>query len=223
VRCLLTAFAFALSALLGTSAIRGAETSANHDFDDWKASPHGRAGVSCERCHRAGGLRQDLPSTDPKSPVYFTTVPQTCGACHAAEFAAFRKSAHFRELERSGRGPNCVTCHGAMASRVLTPHDLQITCALCHRSPAPAQAALRALLSSRASLRALESALARAKTTGAGTARQESSRAESRRLYQRASDTWHTFRVADVARDAEESERISREASNELRMKRNIP
>src|SRR3989338_3806820 len=100
-----------------------------HNFTDWESSVHARGKISCDACHGGNpsksvkgeahkGMRS---SREEKSPLYFTNIPATCGSCHQAEFKAFKKSAHYRDLQKSGRGPNCVTCHGSMANHVLAP------------------------------------------------------------------------------------------------------
>src|ERR1019366_718034 len=148
---------------------RGVKETASiqHTFADWEASVHGKSGLDCQACHGGDAFRRDmegahaglLASTDPKSPVYFTNIPATCGKCHEAEFTAFKKSKHYAELENSGRGPNCVTCHGSMANHIMKPKELEVTCVLCHRKPTQAFAAEVALEESRAALRQLDEAV----------------------------------------------------------------
>ena len=89
----------------------------HHNFKDWESSAHGKAAVACSACHggnpnapaREAAHAGMLAASNDKSPVYFTNIPQTCGNCHTAELNAFKISLHFKELERTGRGPNCVT------------------------------------------------------------------------------------------------------------------
>jgi hypothetical protein len=115
-------------------------SSAGHGFSAWRGSRHGAAGVGCEACHggdpaasdRAAAHRGIRRSTDRASPVYFTHIPETCGRCHAAELGYFRSSVHFARLQSDGRGPNCVTCHGSMATSVLAPERALRTCSACH-------------------------------------------------------------------------------------------
>ena len=35
-------------------------------------------------------------------------------------------------LETNGRGPECVTCHGSMVTRILSPDNLASVCEQCH-------------------------------------------------------------------------------------------
>src|ERR1019366_2504565 len=172
-----------------------------HDFADWSQSVHAKAGISCEACHGGNPLAKDAaeahkglkPSTDPMSPVYFTHIPATCGTCHAAEFKAFQKSAHFKELESSGRGPNCVSCHGSMANRILAPRDLELTCNLCHRKPTQASATMMAMGNAGTSLDRLKKMLDEARARHVDIASQEKAYTEAMALYHRALADWHTF------------------------------
>lgn len=128
-----------------------------HNFADWKKSVHAKNKITCEACHGGDPSATDpvkahqgiLPSKDEKSSVYFQNVPKTCGRCHAGEFAEFQKSVHYKMLQRSGKGPNCQTCHGSMATMVLTYGDLDRTCSLCHGKPTQAAKALSLIRSAK--------------------------------------------------------------------------
>ncbi len=107
----------------------------------WKGSIHDKSGVTCDKCHggnphasdekeaHAGGV---LSSSDPRSTVYYKNIPSTCGKCHGAEFYKFTQSNHYKRLESTGKGPNCVTCHGSMVTTVLTPDTIAAVCERCH-------------------------------------------------------------------------------------------
>ncbi|MDE2038622.1 MAG: hypothetical protein KGO96_03790 [Elusimicrobia bacterium] len=205
--------------------IKGASP-ASHNFADWRKSAHARSGVGCQSCHGGDAAARDeasahagmLPSTDPRSAVYFTRVPQTCGACHQPEFEAFRKSAHFKELESSGRGPNCVTCHGAMANYVLGPREMETTCTLCHRQPTHAYAARLELRQSEAMTRSLEAALRRA--SGASDLSAQRKEYEAIVDLQRSAMVqWHTFQMDRVLASAKQVERRVTTVLGELRVK----
>jgi len=192
---------------------------ASHNFADWRKSAHARAGVNCEACHGGDAAAKDkaaahkgvLRASDLKSRIYFTSIPQTCGSCHDPELKAFQKSAHFKELESSGKGPNCVTCHGSMANVVLGPRELETTCALCHRQPTQAFAARLELDSAGAMVRSLAAALKKARDTGAvDLAPQEKSYREIVALQRATAIQWHTFKMADViAADREVKSRVT--------------
>ena len=135
-----------------------ASTAGGHSFQDWRASPHGRAGATCDKCHggdpaatdRDAAHRGVFTSRESRSRVYYTRIPATCGSCHQQELDAFSQSRHYTQLVTTGRGPNCVTCHGSMAIRVLSPGEMEATCSACHnaerRAPATAPVSARYLL-----------------------------------------------------------------------------
>lgn len=198
-----------------------------HNLIDWEHSVHAKAGVNCEACHGGNPLQKDKeaahaglkPSTDPDSPVYFTRIPATCGACHQAEYKAFQKSAHYRQLERSGRGPNCVSCHGSMANHVLAPRDLEMSCILCHQQPTKARATILALTHAGSSLKRLERALTEARAKRVDVATQERAYRDARELHRRALEDWHTFRLSEVLKSSQEVTRQAATALNEVRLK----
>ncbi len=109
---------------------------------NWEGSIHQEHGITCDKCH--GGdpttLNEKLAhvgvfgSSSPDSTVYFKNIPRTCGKCHGAELYKFTQSYHYKKLESSGQGPNCVTCHGSMVTTVLKPDDLAGVCERCHNS-----------------------------------------------------------------------------------------
>jgi len=107
---------------------------------EWEESIHSKAGVTCEQCHGGDPSKEDkdlahvdvLVSANPKSKIYFKRVPETCGNCHRSEYLRFRKSLHYVYLEKSGRGPNCVTCHGSMDTSVIVASEVKDFCKTCH-------------------------------------------------------------------------------------------
>lgn len=106
----------------------------------WVGSIHQEHGVTCNECHggnpAAATEKQAhigvLGSSNPHSSVYFKNIPATCGKCHGAEYYKFTQGIHYRMLESTGRGPDCVTCHGSMVTKVLSPDNLVAVCARCH-------------------------------------------------------------------------------------------
>ncbi len=198
-----------------------------HDFSDWSKSAHAKAGVSCEACHGGNPLAKEereahkglKPSTDPASPVYFTRIPANCGTCHTAEFKAFQKSAHYKELQTTGRGPNCVSCHGSMANRILAPRDLELTCNLCHKKPTQASATMLALANAGTSLERLRKALDEASGRELDLSSQEKTYAELTILHQRALEDWHTFKMKDVLKTSQDITKRANTAINEVSLK----
>lgn len=182
-----------------------------HDYSEWEKSVHAKAGVSCHSCHGgdptvsgAEAHKGVLSSADPKSQIYFTKVPETCGSCHGDELAAFRKSAHSKELQRTGKGPNCVTCHGSMANEVMSPQQMENACSLCHRKPTGARPALLALNNASAAVDRL-GALAASTGNPDAKARHEAlshARADMR-------SDWHAF---DLKKALQKAQGLTKEA-----------
>lgn len=109
-------------------------------FQDWKGSPHDLAGVTCTGCHGGDQTKTDqneahkgiLPQSNPESPFNYKNIPKTCGSCHGDILARFQKSRHFELLEKSGRGPSCITCHGALNAKVYSMTIIERACSNCH-------------------------------------------------------------------------------------------
>ena len=107
---------------------------------EWKASAHSRSGITCDYCHGGdpGKHGKDdahqgvYDALDRKSAVYYTKIPALCGGCHIAAFSEFTTSSHYRNFITKGVGPNCVTCHDAMATKIIKPEEIQVFCAVCH-------------------------------------------------------------------------------------------
>lgn len=196
------------------------QTFVGHTFADWQGSRHAQRGISCDDCH--GGdpaqANEDLAhqgvrsSRDPESPLYFTRIPETCGRCHTAEFGFFRESVHYQRLQETGRGPNCVTCHGAMAIAVLRPRQLESTCTACHnerlgiRPDEPLKARFLLSLMNEASERLrLIDRLIRLLGPSIRTPAAEEHLDQARRELAQAQEAWHTF---DLARVESQVERV---------------
>jgi hypothetical protein len=213
---------------------RGVKDSAGlrRNFSDWKTSVHAKSGIGCESCHGGNPAKAEkaeahagmTASTDAKSSVYYTRIPETCGKCHEPEFAAFKKSAHFKELESSGRGPNCVTCHGAMANHVIDPESMQMTCSLCHHQPGTAYEARATIAAAQDSLRRLNGEIRSARSSGlTDPAEQEKTyRALVDRLHQAKVD-WHSFQVERVLAQAKDVSQKANAAFTELKSKNKNP
>jgi len=190
---------------------RQSETSgAGHGFAAWRGSRHAAAGVTCEACHGGNPAATDAQaahqgvsrSSEPASRVYFTRIPDTCGRCHAAEAAYFRSSIHYARLESDGRGPNCVTCHGSMATSVLTPERLLGTCSACHSSNGVAPvgkareaAQVLALVRAENILYDIVSNVSASRRSAPGAARANILLGDARRHLSAAAEVWHSFRL----------------------------
>ena len=193
--------------------LQSGNTEGGHGFAAWKSSPHAGAGVTCEACHGGNPAAADpaeahqgvKPSSDQASRVYFSRVPLTCGQCHASEAGYFRSSVHYARLQSDGRGPNCVTCHGSMATRILTPDSALGTCTACHApgGVAPvgkAREAAQVLALVRAE-NILFDIVANAASTShtAGTPRARVLVDDAERHLTAAAEVWHSFRLDSAA------------------------
>jgi len=194
---------------VGCHGLQSGATEAGHGFAAWKSSPHARAGVTCEACHGGNPAAQDPtnahngvnPSSDPASRVYFTRVPTTCGQCHASEAAYFRTSVHSARLQSDGRGPNCVTCHGSMATRILTPDSALGTCTACHTPGGVAPVGKAREAAQVLALVRAENILydivanSAASAHGGGAARARVLLDDAGRHLDAAAEVWHSFRL----------------------------
>jgi hypothetical protein len=111
-------------------------------FQEWNGSVHDLAGLSCSACHggdpdkstKEAGHQGMLAPSSPDSPLNFSNIPKTCGGCHPKVLDNFEKSRHYAQLKSTGRGPNCVTCHGSLDARVYSMTVVQRACSKCHNS-----------------------------------------------------------------------------------------
>ncbi len=104
--------------------------------EEWKASWHAQNQIACHDCH--GG--------DPKDPSMSMSphrgfvgvpspdeVPEFCGKCHIGILKSYLESDHGKAFRSSGKGPNCVTCHG---SHGIQQANIEIIneqrCTKCH-------------------------------------------------------------------------------------------
>jgi hypothetical protein len=189
---------------------QSAASGAGHGFAAWRGSRHAAAGVGCEACHGGNDSATDQRaahqgisrSSDPASAVYFTRVPETCGRCHAAEAGYFRSSIHYARLRSDGHGPNCVTCHGSMATKILNADSVLVTCSACHApgSVAPlgkAREAAQVLALVRAEniLFDIVSTSAASQRGAARAARASILLGDAERHLTAAAEVWHSFRL----------------------------
>jgi hypothetical protein len=181
----------------------------------WTGSIHQKHGVTCDKCHggdpRASEQKEAhagvLGSINPRSPVYFKNIPSTCGKCHGAEFYKFTQSLHYQRLESTGKGPDCVTCHGSMVTSILTPDTIAAVCERCHNArmgvfpyvPQKAKAVLLLLRESNALLDADVKLYHPAEGTGNARAlRDARSSLHSARL------NWHKFDLDTIIADLQD-------------------
>jgi hypothetical protein len=107
--------------------------------DLFKGSVHGKTGdVTCTSCHGSHNVRSLI---DPKSTIFRSNIPQTCGACHPEITKQFTESIH-GGLAARGRSdsPTCTTCHGIHGIKAKIDPDSPVnerkiaktTCPQCH-------------------------------------------------------------------------------------------
>jgi hypothetical protein len=107
--------------------------------EEFKRSVHGKTGeVTCTSCHGSHNLRSLI---DPKSTIFRSNIPQTCGTCHPEITKEFTESIH-GELAARGRSdsPTCTTCHGIHGIKAKVDPDSSVnerrialtTCPQCH-------------------------------------------------------------------------------------------
>ena len=118
------------------------EPSYKEYYQEWKSSVHFRSGISCEYCHNGNSeqtKKEDAHqgvygSLNPQSSVFYLNIPALCGGCHKTQFDEFTTSRHYRDFVTKGVGPNCVTCHDAMSTKVIKAQEIEIFCSVCHNS-----------------------------------------------------------------------------------------
>ncbi|MCL4477824.1 MAG: hypothetical protein M1381_01810 [Deltaproteobacteria bacterium] len=188
----------------------------------WENSIHQEHGITCNQCH--GGNPKAittakahigvLGSSNPDSGVYYKNIPKTCGRCHNKELYKYTESNHFKKLEATGQGPNCVTCHGSMVTTILTPDDMANVCDKCHNTrigvfpyiPEKAKAVLM-LLDTEGSLIAADEKI-------------YSSSKEDMQILQKAKSQfsnakleWHAFDLDKITKYLQNTEEILKELS----------
>jgi len=99
--------------------------------------------AQCASCHGAHGV---IAVRDPRSPVYPTRIPDTCGSCHADpehmkpygiptdQLANYRKGVHGRALFDQGDlgAPTCNSCHGNHGATPPGIDSVSLVCGTCH-------------------------------------------------------------------------------------------
>jgi hypothetical protein len=108
--------------------------------EEFEKSVHGKTGeVTCISCHGSHDLLRSL--NDPKSSIFRSNIPRTCGGCHPDIMKEFNESIH-GVLAARGRSdaPTCTTCHGFHGIKAKVDPDSPVnekriartTCPQCH-------------------------------------------------------------------------------------------
>ena len=111
--------------------------------ESYKGSVHALAVASgrkdaarCDDCHGTHGI---LPPTSPASPLHFSRLAETCGACHSGEAKDVEASVHGKAVAAGHRdAPTCTDCHSEHKIEALKASSpLKISadvCSKCHAS-----------------------------------------------------------------------------------------
>lgn len=111
--------------------------------ESYGASVHGlaaargeKSSATCSDCHDGHTI---LPPTSPESPLHFSRLAQTCGACHDQAAHDVAESVHGRAVAAGHRdAPTCTDCHSEhkiMALKGSAPLKISAEiCSNCHAS-----------------------------------------------------------------------------------------
>ena len=111
--------------------------------ESYGASVHGLAlargqkeSASCSDCHDGHTI---LPPTSPESPLHFSRLAQTCGACHEQAAKDVEESVHGKAVAAGHRdAPTCTDCHSEhkiVALKSSSPLKISAEiCSNCHAS-----------------------------------------------------------------------------------------
>lgn len=181
-------------------------------FLHWYGSIHGRKGVTCEQCH--GGdpalaekklAHQGVKSSkDPKSPIYYKRLPETCGSCHKGVAQQFIQSRHYKNLKDDRLAPTCTTCHGfEMDIGAVKPPQLMGRCNICHnpqRGVKPevadlARQILEEIIQTERVIERAQMAAALAREEGIVPEEAEGMLTTARDRLKKSEELWHSFRL----------------------------
>jgi formate dehydrogenase gamma subunit len=111
--------------------------------ESYGASVHGLAlakgqkgSATCSDCHDGHTI---LPPTSPDSPLHFSRLAETCGACHEQAAKDVEESVHGKAVAAGHRdAPTCTDCHSEHKIEALkSSSSLKISvdvCSRCHAS-----------------------------------------------------------------------------------------
>lgn len=109
-------------------------------YQQWTASPHKEAGVTCDDCHGGDASAEEIENAhmgvlhmnDRQSALHYQRQPDTCGQCHRDKQRQFVQSKHFTALVAERTAPTCSTCHPAMSRRPELRNIVLNACRTCH-------------------------------------------------------------------------------------------
>ncbi len=190
------------------------ETFVGRRYTVWEGSVHAKMDITCNLCHGGNAKAKDKENAHqgvynsgrPQSTTYFKKVPTTCGTCHRLEYNRFKRSIHYKELQTTGRGPNCVTCHESKTGQIIQPTQVVETCSVCHNErleilpqiPVKSYGVLLRMSFAAEMKTVTEQLVALAKSQGAGVAEAEEKLQAARKGLGLARIEWHTFSLSKV-------------------------
>ncbi|MBI5389733.1 hypothetical protein HZB01_05140 [Candidatus Woesearchaeota archaeon] len=180
-------------------------------FEDWRISVHGSKGITCEKCMGGNptkfakeaaheGIKN---SSNPKSPVYYKNLPETCGECHSGVYKKFTQSRHYQRLKANELAPECSTCHGSHNVALVEPLEISKKCSLCHNIetrimpsiPREAEGALAIIKQVKNAVLKAESAIEVAREKRRDTTKAEVVLQEAKSILGVSGDSWHDFEI----------------------------
>jgi nitrate/TMAO reductase-like tetraheme cytochrome c subunit len=174
---------------------------------EWRQSWHNQNGVSCNDCH--GGDPTDAamamsPQRGFVGTPKYREVPEFCGKCHIGILKNYIESGHGKALKASGRGPNCVTCHG---SHGIQKANIDIIneqrCSQCHTYER-ARTMKQALFETEQKIRVIETGLKKLSSQGIYTAE------EDKALFRTEAEFRTLFHTVDVSLVKEKTDGFAR-------------
>jgi formate dehydrogenase gamma subunit len=110
--------------------------------ESYDASVHGLAAkaghldaATCRDCHDSHEI---LPSNLPASPLHYSHLAETCGACHEQEVKDWTASVHGKAMNAGLRdAPTCTDCHSEhkiAGLKTASPEVSAEVCSRCHAS-----------------------------------------------------------------------------------------
>ncbi|MBI1760925.1 MAG: hypothetical protein HYR56_05745 [Acidobacteria bacterium] len=207
-------------------------------FFEWQNSRHQMRGVGCDKCHGGNPTTNDpkrahegvLNVDDPRSPLHYRNQPETCGKCHQTIVQAFVQSEHYQKLKGLGLGASCNTCHGHMATQVVTsPKATADMCARCHDSinyltprpeiPQRANATMLAFQRANSVINWDMLLLAEAQKRGLDAKAEQAELKEAKDSFEQAQINWHEFKLEVVRKQADAAFFKSMKVRDTLRRK----
>jgi nitrate/TMAO reductase-like tetraheme cytochrome c subunit len=199
----------------------------------WEMSIHYLHNVSCHDCH--GGDPKDASlSMSPQrgfvgAPKY-RDVPEFCGKCHVGILKNYLESGHGKALRSTGKGPNCVTCHGShKEEQYIQKANIDIIneglCSRCH-SYERAKIMKQALFLTEKKIGEIDRSLEELRREGIYAADDEkalfSTEAEFRTLFHTVDVNLVKDRTDEFTKRLNAIERNVRNTFNEVKFRRNF-